>query len=80
MIATSKPTQVESTAQNSARHEMGWLLAMAAAFLVVHIAASVICMRASANETAPAERLASRTEAAASHVGTALREERRTPI
>jgi hypothetical protein len=34
---------------------MGWLLAMAAAFLIVHIPAWVICMRASANETAPVE-------------------------
>jgi hypothetical protein len=55
MIATSKPVQIGSTARPSARHEMGWLLAMAAAFLVVHIAAWMICMRASANEAAPVE-------------------------
>jgi hypothetical protein len=32
---------------------MGWLLAVALAFLLVHIVAGTICLRASANETAP---------------------------
>ncbi|WP_283811544.1 hypothetical protein [Bradyrhizobium betae] len=32
---------------------MGWLLAVALAFLVIHIVAGTIWMRASANETTP---------------------------
>jgi hypothetical protein len=51
MLATSRPAQARSVARPPARNEMGWLVAVALAFLVIHIVAGTIWMRASANET-----------------------------
>jgi hypothetical protein len=53
MLATSRPAQARSVARPPARNEMGWLVAvaLALAFLVIHIVAGTIWMRASANET-----------------------------
>ncbi|QAU40313.1 hypothetical protein XH86_23580 [Bradyrhizobium guangdongense] len=50
MIATSKSARASSTAR-PAQEETAWLLAVAAAFLVVHIVALTISERASASRT-----------------------------
>ncbi|WBL82197.1 hypothetical protein I3J27_17840 [Bradyrhizobium xenonodulans] len=51
MLVTSKAAQAKLVARSPARNEMGWLMAVALAFLVIHIVAGTIWMRASANET-----------------------------
>ena len=53
MPVASRPTQANRTTRLPASRETGWLVAVALAFLLVHIAAGTICLRASANETAP---------------------------
>jgi hypothetical protein len=53
MLVTSKTAQAKLVARRPARNELGWLVAVALAFLVVHIVAGTIWMRASANETTP---------------------------
>jgi hypothetical protein len=58
MPVASRPAQAKRTTQ-LAPGETGWLVAVALAFLLVHIVAGTICLRASANEAAP-----SRDEAA----------------
>jgi hypothetical protein len=59
MPVASRPAQAKRTTQLPAPGETGWLVAVALAFLLVHIVAGTICLRASANEAAP-----SRDEAA----------------
>jgi hypothetical protein len=51
MLVTSKPPQAKLATQLSATSEMGWLVAVALAFLVIHVVAGTIWLRASANET-----------------------------
>jgi hypothetical protein len=51
MFVTSSPAQTRLAAQLPARNEMGWLVAVAAAFLIIHIVAGTNWLRASANET-----------------------------
>lgn len=53
MLVTSRPAQARPITRASARNEMGWLVAVTLAFLVIHIVAGTIWMRASANETTP---------------------------
>ena len=53
MLVANRPAQARLTAQPPARNEMGWLVAVAVAFLTVHIVAGTIWMRASANEAVP---------------------------
>lgn len=50
MLVTSKTAQARSVARRPARNEMGWLVAVALAFLLIHIVAGAIWMRASAKE------------------------------
>jgi hypothetical protein len=49
MMVENNSTQAGLAAQPSARQEMGWLVAVALAFLVVHIVAGTIMMRPPAN-------------------------------
>ena len=53
MITANRTIRAGLTARPTNRHEMGWLLAVAAAFLVVHIVAVMIWGRASASESTP---------------------------
>jgi hypothetical protein len=53
MLVTSRPPQARLAARPRARNEIGWLVAVALAFLVIHIVAGTLWMRASANETTP---------------------------
>jgi hypothetical protein len=52
MIIANRSSQAGLTARPSAGHEMSWLMAVAAAFLIAHIVALTIWGRASANEPA----------------------------
>jgi hypothetical protein len=58
MIVANRPYQAKVTARSPARDEMGWLMAVAAAFLLTHVVALTICGRASANEPAAPEQAA----------------------
>lgn len=51
MIAAGKPARTRLTARPKARDETGWLLAVAAAFLIVHIVGLTITARAFAGQT-----------------------------
>lgn len=51
MLVASKTAHARSVARHPARNEMGRLVVMALAFLLIHIVAGTIWMRASANET-----------------------------
>ncbi len=53
MIIANPPAEARLTASPPTRSEMGWLVAVAVAFLIVHIVAGTIWMRASANEGTP---------------------------
>lgn len=55
MTIGSSAGQARLMAAPQARNEMGWLLAAAAAFLIVHIVALTIWGRASASETASSQ-------------------------
>ncbi|MBR0781422.1 hypothetical protein [Bradyrhizobium iriomotense] len=55
MNVAGKPARARSAARPRAQDEMGWLLAVAAAFLVVHIVALTICDRATLDRTAPGQ-------------------------
>ncbi|MDI3563429.1 hypothetical protein [Bradyrhizobium sp. Arg816] len=55
MIAAGKPARANGVARPQTQDETGWLLAVAAAFLVVHIVALTICDRATADRTAPGQ-------------------------
>jgi hypothetical protein len=50
MLVTSRPAQAELAAQLPAPSEMGWLVAVAVAFFMIHIVAGTIWLRASAHE------------------------------
>jgi ABC-type uncharacterized transport system permease subunit len=52
MVVTSRTAQTGLTRRPPAQNELGWLLAVAAAFLLVHIAAWTICGHASRIEAA----------------------------
>jgi len=52
MVVTNRAAQTGLTTRSQAQDEMGWLLAIAAAFLLVHVVAWTICGRASGTETA----------------------------
>ena len=52
MTIGSSVGQARLMAGSHARNEMGWLLAVAAAFLIVHIVALAIWGRTSASQTA----------------------------
>jgi hypothetical protein len=52
MLVASKPTQDKRSARLPASNEMGWLTAVAVAFLMVHLVACTIWSRASAREAA----------------------------
>jgi hypothetical protein len=49
-----KAARAELSTQLSSKDEMGWLVAMAVAFLIVHIVAGTIMMRASPGASAVA--------------------------
>ncbi|MGY3507272.1 hypothetical protein [Bradyrhizobium lupini] len=51
-MVTSRATQTKLAARSHAHNETGWLLAVAAAFLIVHAAAWTICGHVSSNEGA----------------------------
>ncbi|MEH2495604.1 hypothetical protein V1294_002083 [Bradyrhizobium sp. AZCC 1678] len=59
MLVTGRPAQPRLPAQPSARNEMGWLVAVAAAFLIIHIVAGTIWLRASVNETTASQAISS---------------------
>jgi len=50
MLVTRRPAQAKSAARLPAPSEMGWLVAVAAAFLMIHIVAGTTWLCASANE------------------------------
>lgn len=52
MVVTNRAAQAGLTTRSRAQDEMGWLLAVAAAFLLVHVVAWTICGRASGPKTA----------------------------
>jgi hypothetical protein len=52
MVLTNGTAQTRLTTRSHAQNEIGWLLAVAAAFLVVHVVAWTICGHASRAETA----------------------------
>ena len=53
MLVASKPAQDKRSARLPASNEMGWLTAVAVAFLMVHFVAWTIWPRPSASEAAP---------------------------
>ena len=55
MIDASSPARARLTSRRPAQNETAWLLAVAAAFLIVHIAALTICGHASAGRTPPGQ-------------------------
>jgi hypothetical protein len=52
MVVTNRTAQRGLTTRSHGQNEMGWLSAVAAAFLVVHVVALSICGHASRIETA----------------------------
>ncbi len=52
MLVASKPAQDKRSARLPASNEMGWLTAVAVAFLMVHLVACTIWSHASAREAA----------------------------
>jgi len=52
MVVTNRAAQTGLTTRSRAQDEMAWLLAVAAAFLLVHVVAWTICGRGSETETA----------------------------
>jgi hypothetical protein len=52
-MLVNKPAQAKLTVRSPTRAEMGWLVAVAVAFLVVHIVTGTTWMRASAAEVTP---------------------------
>lgn len=58
MIVANRPYQARVTARPPVRDEMGWLMAVAAAFLLTHVVALTIWGRASVNETVAPEQAA----------------------
>ena len=47
MVVTNRAAQTRLTTRSQAQNEVGWLLAVAAAFLLVHVVAWTICGHAS---------------------------------
>jgi hypothetical protein len=52
MPVANRPAQAHSTAKLPAQNESGWLAAVAIAFLIVHIVAGMLMIRASGNDIA----------------------------
>jgi hypothetical protein len=52
MVVTNRTAQAGLTPCSHTQNEMGWLLAVAVTFLLVHVVAWTICGRASGIETA----------------------------
>lgn len=52
MVVANRAAQTGLTSRSPAQNEMGWLLGVAAAFLVVHVVAWIICGHASRIEAA----------------------------
>ncbi|MGY4625047.1 hypothetical protein [Bradyrhizobium sp. USDA 4486] len=53
MIDASSTARARLTSRRPAQNETAWLLAIAAAFLIVHVAALTIFQRAFAGQTPP---------------------------